>query len=124
MEKHILLIDDDKTEWKIFNDALKNLADPFTYTHVHTSEEAVRLSKELNPDFVFIDLNLESGKGVECLQQLKKIKKLKDTLFITYSDTIDQDMISKAKSMGAIFIKKPYFTTTMTQHLKTIMVSK
>jgi DNA-binding response OmpR family regulator len=119
MEKHILLIDDDKDELDIFTNALNRIPVDFVCTQVLNADEAIQTFKHQVPDFIFIDYNMPLKNGIECLEDLKKIKELQNTRFIIYSNFISDDVSIKARELGAdICMKKPYLISTLSQRLK------
>lgn len=119
MEKHILLIDDDKDELEIFTNALNRIPVDFVCTQVLNAEEAIQTLRHQTPDFIFIDYNMPLKNGIECLEDLKKIKELENTRFIIYSNFISDEVSIKARTLGAdICMKKPYLISTLSQRLK------
>jgi len=67
MNKHILLIDDDKDELLIFTDALEAKPGPgkFECSYAQSTLEAVQMLKHLVPDYIFIDYNIPKMNGLE-----------------------------------------------------------
>ncbi len=64
MKKHILLIDDDVDELKIFNDALEELPGNFKCTYASNAYQAMDMLKFIHPHFIFIDYNLPAMNGI------------------------------------------------------------
>jgi DNA-binding response OmpR family regulator len=120
MEKHILLIDDDKDELDIFINALNRVPVNFVCTQVLSADEAIKVvGDQRPPDFIFIDYNMPIKNGIECLEELKAIKELANTRFIIYSNFISEDVSIRARELGAdICMKKPYLISTLSQRLK------
>src|SRR5690606_41377539 len=52
--------------------------------------------------FIFIDVNMPRKNGIECLVEIKKISKVKNTPVYLYSTYGDPDTISQGKKLGAV----------------------
>jgi DNA-binding response OmpR family regulator len=125
MKKHILLIDDDEDELEIFSEALSALPANFACSQARNTEQAIELTQNFSPDFIFIDYNMPRTNGLECLQKLKKINGLSGARFIIYSNFIDDKTNQQAVSLGATAcMKKPYLTSILSQRLKELLLDK
>src|SRR5258706_283573 len=83
-KKSILLIDDDDDELEIFIIALNDSGVEYNCNFARSAEQALMIVKGLVPDFIFLDINMPKTNGFKCLQEIKKIKDLKDTPVIIY----------------------------------------
>lgn len=125
MGKNILLIDDDEDELEIFTEALSKLPALFNCSQAKSTEQAMDLLTRFFPRYIFIDFNMPKQNGLQCLQELKKIKELDQVKFIIYSNFIDEQTKKKAISLGATAcMKKPYLTSVLTQRLKEILLKE
>ena len=122
MEKIILLIDDDTDELEVFNEALNKVPLFVSCTQVKSAADAMTWLKKNQPDFIFIDFNLPEVDGLQCLEKIKKIKKLANTRCVLYSNHIDEEKSNRAMALGAIScMKKPHMTGLLATRLKDIL---
>jgi CheY-like chemotaxis protein len=107
--KNILQIDDDLDDCELFMDALNEVSNAF-YTGINDPIEALQklIRKEVQPDVIFLDLNMPLMSGLEFLAEIKKQEILKDIPVIIYSTSELEDIKREAKSYGADdYISKP-----------------
>lgn len=73
--KNILHIDDDEDDLEFFSTAIEELDSMLQCTSMHSPREALKklTAKELNPDIIFIDLNMPLMDGFQFLSELKKL---------------------------------------------------
>jgi DNA-binding response OmpR family regulator len=107
MQKTILLVDDDEDEFDILKQALKMVTHDCSCLWANGLEEAMTLLEEVQPDLVFIDINMPRYNGIICLKELKKIVYLQHTMFVIYSTNISETDRKSAMQLGAICIHKP-----------------
>ncbi|MFB9079260.1 response regulator [Flavobacterium procerum] len=106
---NILQIDDDFDDCELFMEALEEVSNA-TYTSICNPVEALRklIQKEIQPDVIFLDLNMPIMSGLEFLTEIKKEENLKEIPVIIFSTSQLDDIIREAKSYGAHdFISKP-----------------
>lgn len=106
-EKRItcLLIDDDAEDQEIFAHALAHLdldIDCVTASDGIRAIEKIKSDPEFNPYFIFIDVNMPRMNGIDCLVEIKKISRVKDTHVYLYSTYVDPKTAHRAKDEGAI----------------------
>lgn len=100
-QKTILLVDDDEEEFYIFKLALDLAKIDYHCTWANGLEQATQMIKEMQPDFIFIDINMPRYDGIDCLQKLKEIEGLRHSTFVMYSTYISEDDHDKAFELGA-----------------------
>ena len=86
MIKTIVLIDDDLEDLDIMKEALFNIDTGLSFFSFTSPEDALSiLTNELitRPDYIFIDITMPKVTGYECLQVLRKIKKIFSELTTT-----------------------------------------
>ena len=121
MKKHVLLVDDDKDELFLFNEALKEVPGSFKCTYASSGAQALEMLNYIQPDFIFVDYNLPVLDGVEVLNGIKKDKKISDIPVFLYSSSLTKDVNSTAMYLGAAgCIRKPNSIGMMTMVLKSI----
>jgi CheY-like chemotaxis protein len=108
---HLLLADDDIEDCLLFKEALEevNLAVPFTA--VHDGQQLMSVLSELNDEqlhVLFLDLNMPRKNGFECLIEIKKSDKLKNTPVVIFSTSLDPVVANELYENGAhLYIRKP-----------------
>ena len=108
---HILLADDDEDDRNFFIDAIKELK---INTVVNVVKDGQELINHLNhadnflPHVVFLDLNMPFKTGIDCLNEIKRIDRLKDIAIAIYSTSSSEKDIEETFVRGAnVYIKKP-----------------
>ena len=108
---HIVLADDDEDDRLFFTDAFDELK---IATKVNTYNDGVELMNYLNhkdalmPNVLFLDLNMPRKSGLECLKEIKSIKKMSNIAIAIYSTSASEEDIENTFVLGAnIYIKKP-----------------
>ena len=107
--KNILQIDDDSDDCELFLEALEAVSSA-AYTAIYDPTEALRrlIKNEIDPDIIFLDLNMPIMTGLEFLVEIKKEEKLKEIPIIIFSTSQLEDIKREAKARGAHdFISKP-----------------
>jgi CheY-like chemotaxis protein len=108
MQKTILLVDDDEEEFYIIKLALDMAQVNYHCVWANGLDQAKQIVKGLQPDFIFIDINMPRCNGINCLEQLKKQEQLQQSVFVMYSTHISETDHDKAMELGAAYcIHKP-----------------
>ena len=78
--------------------------------------------ENFKPDFVFIDLNMPRMNGLECLEEIKKMDRFRDTPVYIYSTTDNPTTMEDSKKLGATgYIVKPSGLQVLVEILKVII---
>jgi DNA-binding NarL/FixJ family response regulator len=103
----ILLIDADEDDRFIFEHILCEVA-PFIQLDVRVTEQGIQeVVKELQPDLIFLDINLPTGGGADCLRMLKDCADSHLFPVIIYSSLYNPKEIETAFELGAVqYIQK------------------
>jgi CheY-like chemotaxis protein len=120
----ILLIDDDDDDQEIFMSALAKVSDSVICTAFDNAKDALRKlsSKEINPDLIFLDLNMPVMNGQQFLNEIKKDKILSHIPIIILSTSSHSGTIEQTKELGAKdFITKPDKLEDLINILKTVL---
>ncbi|WP_281233151.1 response regulator [Flavobacterium gelatinilyticum] len=107
--KNILQIDDDIDDCEFFMEALQAISKA-DYTAMQNPVEALNklIQKELNPDVIFLDLNMPIMSGFEFLIEIKKQEIIKNIPIIIFSTSQFEEIKMKARNYGANeYISKP-----------------
>jgi len=108
---HVLLADDDEDDRLIFKDALEEVKMKTKVTIVNDGVQLMdyllQADSEL-PGIIFLDLNMPRKGGMECLQDIRNNKNLKNLTIAIYSTSASEEDIEDTFIKGAnIYIKKP-----------------
>jgi CheY-like chemotaxis protein len=121
-KKTILLVDDDEDEHEIFSSALKKAGEDYKFVSANSCEKALCLLKELEPDYIFIDVNMPRTDGMVCLQEIKKMSRMAQVPVYIYSTGINAKEGTKAVQLGAVdYILKPNSISTLSAVLRKIL---
>lgn len=109
--KRIFLADDDDDDCNVFEDALNEVN---AETMLTVTNDGVELLDTLNatvpppPYVIFLDLNMPRKNGFESLEEIRKIKKLKEIPVVILSTSSSTEIIDRAFSLGAnYYLCKP-----------------
>ena len=108
--QNLLLIDDDEDDQEIFLAALNEISASVKCSAFSAAREALSMliSKEINPEVIFLDLNMPVMNGQQFLVEIKKIKELENIPIIIFSTSSHPGTIQLTKELGAAdFITKP-----------------
>ena len=108
--KHILLIEDDEADQRIFSMVLRSIDPEFTCIVLEDAEEALYKleTAEVSADLIFLDLRMPRMTGLEFLKELRKKESLKQTPVVVLSGFPDENDVRETKKLGARdFIVKP-----------------
>lgn len=107
----IFLADDDEDDRAIFVSSAKEVDDTIECITTNNGQDALRfLMNEHNtvPDFIFLDLRMPRISGKQCLEEIRKSKRLLDTPVFIYTTSDDVQAAKDLRKMGAVhFITKP-----------------
>jgi CheY-like chemotaxis protein len=108
--QNILLIDDDEDDQEIFLEAVREISSEVVCTALSNAPEALQKlgSGELQPDVIFLDLNMPVMSGQQFLAEIKRQPELNSIPVIIFSTSSHAATIALTKEMGAAdFITKP-----------------
>jgi CheY-like chemotaxis protein len=122
MKKHLLLIDDDPDEWDFFNDAVDQMKVPCKCTYADGAIDGMQMLRFIEPDLIFLDINMSKINGFECLEQLKKEPSTQKIPVIIYSIGLNPALCKKALEAGATAcVKKLASIPALTKTLEDIV---
>ena len=121
-QKTILLIDDDEDEHEIFQSALKKASAGFNFISADSCEEGLKILRKVEPDYIFIDVNMPRTNGIICLEEIKKIHKISHVPVYMYSTGMNARDGQKAIQLGAIdYLIKPNNISSLSNLLNRIL---
>ncbi len=105
-----MMIDDDDEDQEIFLTALLKVSNTISCIAMNNACEALQQlkSKELQPELIFLDLNMPVMNGQQFLMEIKRDEELKNIPVIIFSTSAHSPTIALTKLLGAQdFITKP-----------------
>lgn len=106
---NILIADDDKDDALLLTEALQDILPSCKCIHVPDGIAALRhIKTNIEPDLVFLDLNMPLKNGINCLKDISNPDLLPNTPIVIYSTSKNIKDIDEAYKYGASFyIIKP-----------------
>ena len=107
MELKCLIAEDASFMREIYRLSLLNCKNIKVIAEAKDGEEAIKLLSDHKPDILLLDLVLPLKSGLEILRELSLVSP--KTKVIVVSSIDDEQIILKAKALGAVtYIKKPF----------------
>jgi len=107
----ILLVDDDADDRFIFEEALKTLDLEIRFDYSSNGLKALEFindPNQINPETIFMDLNMPIMSGKDCLLHLRANENIEDINIVIYSTSFDSKTIDFLFENGAnYYIRKP-----------------
>lgn len=123
--RKIILIDDDRDDAELFQEALFEIDPTVGFEHFEESKEALTIllqTKDHLPDFIFLDINMPLVSGWQCLTEFKKTEHLKKVPVIMFTTSSQPREKETAKQLGADgFMSKPSEYSTLKNLLSSIL---
>ena len=108
---NIALADDDEDDRFLFKDAIEEIEIKTKLSVFKDGKELMdylSLPNVILPEIVFLDLNMPIKNGMQCLQEIRDNKNLKDLCVAIYSTSSSEKDITDTFVKGAnIYINKP-----------------
>jgi len=122
---HVLLADDDEDDRLFFIDAFEEIKIKTVINTVKDGSELIDYLTQTTsklPDVLFLDLNMPRKTGIECLTEIKRMKKLENIAIAIYSTSASEKDIEDTFVKGAnVYIKKPSDFTTLKKILQEVI---
>ncbi|MBI4417802.1 MAG: response regulator [Ignavibacteriales bacterium] len=115
----IVVIDDDDKLLKVISDSLQDAG--FQTLAFTTTDEAFKALKEITPDLILSDINLETSTmgGFSFYEKVREIERLHEIPFIFLSGLTDEVLIRTGKELGVDdYITKPFSHETLIATIK------
>lgn len=105
-----LLVDDDVDDQEIFCTVIDGIAPSWKCVTAINGQSALAMiqSGEVNPDIIFLDVNMPLMNGRQFLQEANQLKLIEDVPVIVLTTSADQRTKNAVLDLGAMqFITKP-----------------
>ncbi len=123
--KFVLLAEDDDDDQKIFKDAIDEAGLKVKleiFNNGITLMSFLNGNHELNPDILFLDINMPRKNGIQCLEEIRNNKKWANLTIVIYSTSSYPPNIEETFSKGAdLYLMKPNSFIKLSNSLKTIL---
>ena len=125
MKPSVFLADDDDDDCVLFQDAMNEVANDHELVIAYDGQELLEVLHARvppEPRVIFIDLNMPRKNGIECLQEIKRMEKLKGIPVVILSTSSQADSIETAFAHGADhYITKPGTYTMLKKTIETVL---
>jgi CheY-like chemotaxis protein len=124
----ILIVDDDEDDKLLFIESAKEVDENIHCITANDGQEALRYLKDENnplPDYIFLDLRMPRINGKQCLEEIRKDKRLSQIQVFIYTTSRDAREAIELKQNGAVhFISKPDNPTEIYYILSVVLNEK
>ncbi len=97
--KKILLIEDDPSQRMMYDLEFSNFG--YKLDMASGGKEGIRVSKEIKPDLILLDLVMNDMDGLDVLKEIKSQKYAKDTKIVVMTNLTKKGLEKECKSSGA-----------------------
>ena len=108
---HLMIIDDDADDRKLFIEAVKEIDDDITCSWAKDGFQALEVLRNETlplPHYLFLDLRMPRISGKKCLIEIRGDERLKNIPVIIYTTSRELEESKELKDLGAVhFISKP-----------------
>lgn len=105
-----LIVDDDVDDQEIFSMALQECGRDYPCVFINNAIDALAAlaAGDLQPQYIFLDLNMPRMNGLQALEQLREMPALAHIPVVIYSTSTEDLYLDKTRALGAAaFITKP-----------------
>lgn len=125
MTIHILLIDDDKDELLIFNEAIVRLPeDDYKITYAGSVQQALETLSYDIPDYLFVDYNMPGENGLQFIESLKANEQYAPILKYIVSTSVSENTRKRAAELGCGCIQKTTSVAALADILRDIFAAE
>lgn len=106
---NICIAEDDKDDFLLLKEAIEVSLPRFNIDHSVDGKAFLQsLNKGVEPDLIFLDLNIPKQNGIECLVELQQIERLRPVPVIIYSTSSNFEDIDRCYKNGCtLYLVKP-----------------
>ena len=120
----VLLVDDEPEVCELLGTALAEdvLDCHFEVKWVYSGDEALRVSREFEPDIAIIDIKMPHMWGDELIERFKRGEGCSPKDFVIYTSVSDPNEVERVKKLAHKFLSKPTQLETLVEVLKKICI--
>jgi DNA-binding response OmpR family regulator len=106
---NIFIAEDDSDDFLLLKEAIQTILPKFNILHSINGKAFLNsITKGIEADLIFLDLNIPQKNGIDCLIELRKMDKLAAVPIIIYSTSSDFDDIDRCYKNGCtLYLVKP-----------------
>lgn len=120
----VFLVDDDTDDQDFFKSALQAIDNSAFLLSAFNGEHALEMINggNVDPDIVFLDLNMPRMNGAELLVELRRMESFDPIPIILYSTSSERSAIIECLQLGANdYLVKPNKFETLIVEIRTVM---
>lgn len=124
ISKKILLIEDDDDDQEIFQEAVNQIGEGIDYMLYSNAIKAMKALKDktIEPDLIFLDLNMPLMNGQQFLVEIKSQPELEHIPVYVLSTSSHASSKTVTKSLGATdFFSKPSSVDELVTMIKSVL---
>lgn len=107
--RRVILVDDDEEEFELFSSALMEITSDVELYHSDGCSDVLRIISDWKPELVFLDINMPTLDGIDCLKTIRSMKSYEELPVVMYSTSNNQISIQDAYQNGAhLYVVKSY----------------
>ncbi len=123
MNDAILVVDDCSINNRIIKSFLKK--GRYKVLTANNGQECIKISEELHPDLILLDINMPVMNGIEACKMLKNNQKTKDIPIIFVTANMDDDTLNTAfEAGGTDYVRKPVNRVELLARIKSVLAQK
>ena len=107
LPSRVLIVDDSATMRSIVRKTLASTRFPLEVSEADEGFAAIKLLRDDEFHIVFLDYNMPDFSGLETLAEFKREQRRVSVVMMT--STPNAELADRARSLGAAFLKKPFF---------------
>jgi len=105
MKHHVLVVDDSKLARMVMASAFRRLRPDWILTEAVNAEDALLAIASSSVDIALVDFNMPGTDGLELIERIRAINP--DMPMAVVSANAQEEIISRARELGAAFVAKP-----------------
>jgi len=110
-----IIVEDEPLSRQYIRSLLKRFPEVDLIAEATTQEDAIHLIEQLNPDLIFLDIELHTGTGFEVLRRLKT-----HNFYVVFTTALEDHAIKIIKLSGVLFLQKPIDADELNSYVKKI----
>lgn len=124
MSKTVVLVDDDIDDLEMFCEAVLEIDKGCTCITLNSGQDLLAWieNPEHVPDFIFVDMFMPGLNGMECIQEIRKIKRLESCFVVSYSSLANFRHLDAFNALNAIMLVKPDSYDELVGQIRTILL--